>query len=64
MPHTTKVVSQPLTKRHKPRAEYKRLPKSATPHYRWNGKRFELYHMHKGASYRPIQSTTYLNITN
>jgi len=61
MPRSTKLVSQSLTKRHKPRAEYKRLPRSATPHYRWSNGRFELYHMYKGSSYRPIHSTTYKN---
>jgi hypothetical protein len=58
------IVSQRLTKARKPRRWLKHMPKTATKHYRWYAGRFEVYYMHNGASYRPIQSTTYLNATN
>jgi hypothetical protein len=67
MPRTTNTVSQPLTKRRKPRREYKRLPKSTTSHFEWRGNAFvEIFTVN---GYRYVKHFTNdnnskLNITN
>ena len=67
MPRTTKLVSHSLTKRRKPRREYKRLPKSTTSHFEWRGNAFvEIFTVN---GYRYVKHFTNdnnskLNITN
>ena len=63
----TQTVSQPLTKRRKPRREYKRLPKSTTSHFEWRGNAFvEVFTVHGRRytkQYRPNtpKATTTIN---
>lgn len=67
MSRTTNTVSQPLTKRRKPRREYKRLPKDTTSHFEWRGNAFvEIFTIN---GYRYVKHFTNddnskLNITN
>jgi hypothetical protein len=67
MSRTTNTVSQPLTKRRKPRREYKRLPKDTTSHFEWRGNAFvEVFTIN---GYRYVKHFTHddnskLNITN
>jgi len=67
MSRTTNTVSQPLTKRRKPRREYKRLPKDTTSHFEWRGNAFvEIFTIN---GYRYVKHFTHddnskLNITN
>jgi hypothetical protein len=67
MPRTTNTVSQPLTKRRKPRREYKKLPKGTTSHFEWRGNAFvEIFTIN---GYRYVKHFTHddnskLNITN
>jgi len=67
MSRTTNTVSQPLTKRRKPRREYKRLPKGTTSHFEWRGNAFvEIFTVN---GYRYVKHFTHddnskLNITN
>ena len=51
MSRTTNTVSQPLTKRRKPRREYKRLPKDTTSHWEWRGNAFVQVFTIKGDRY-------------
>ena len=51
MSSTTKNVSQPLTKRRKPKREYKRLPKGTTSHWEWRGNAFVEVFIIKGNRY-------------
>lgn len=67
MSRTTNTVSQPLTKRRKPRREYKKLPKGTTSHFEWRGNAFvEIFTIN---GYRYVKHFTNddnskLNITN
>jgi len=67
MPRTTNTVSQPLTKRRKPRREYNKLPKGTTSHFEWRGNAFvEIFTIN---GYRYVKHFTHddnskLNITN
>lgn len=63
MSRSTNIVSQPLTKRRKPRQlYYKRLPKGTTSHFEWQGNKFVEIFMING--FRYVKHFTHDNNTN
>ena len=67
MSHTTTNVSQPLTKRRKPRRHYKHLPKGTTSHFEWRGNAFvEIFTIngYRYVKYFTDDDNSKLNITN